>query len=236
MKRLDSEDRAGLYITVIFHLVVLIVLLASQIGAALQKENTFVLDFSKQEEIQREKEEIQFKEDISKRLDDLIASAVPVRNVAVDRSRAALKDDRNTDAEELYKEAERLAKELKDGFKVEENDEDYVAESKPQPRKETPKKQTYSGPSVVSYDLDGRKASRLSIPAYRCLGAGYVTVIITVDPSGNVMNAKVQEDVSSADACLRSFAIRAARLSKFSASTSAPARQMGNIVYMFIAQ
>ena len=238
MKRLDSEDKAGLYITVIFHLVVLIVLLASQIGAALRSENTFVIDFSKQEAVQKEKEDIQFKEDISKRLDELIASSagVPIRNVAVDRSRAALKDDRNTDAEQLYKDAERLAKELKDGFKVEENDDDYVSENKPAPRKEEPKKQTYSGPSVVSYDLEGRKASRLSIPAYRCMGAGYVTVIITVDPSGNVVNAKVQDEVSSADGCLRSFAVRAARLSKFSASPSAPPRQMGNIVYMFIAQ
>ena len=89
---------------------------------------------------------------------------------------------------------------------------------------------------MVSYDLAGRKASRLSIPAYRCFGAGHVTVIITVDPSGNVVNAKIQEDVSSNDKCLRDFAIRAARTSKFSASSSAPARQIGNIVYMFIAQ
>ncbi|MBO6220964.1 MAG: hypothetical protein J6N46_03435, partial [Bacteroidales bacterium] len=138
---------------------------------------------------------------------------------------------------QLYKDAERLAQELKDGFKADEPDDDYVAISKPaQPKKEDPKKQTYSGPSVVSYALEGRKASRLSIPAYRCLGAGHVTVIITVDPSGNVIGAKVQEDASSNDKCLRDFAIRAARLSKFSASTSAPARQLGNIVYMFIAQ
>jgi hypothetical protein len=61
-------------------------------------------------------------------------------------------------------------------------------------------------------------------------------VIITVDPSGNVLNAKVQDEVSSSDKCLREFAVRAAKLSRFSASTSAPARQMGNIVYMFIAQ
>ncbi len=39
------------------------------------------------------------------------ASGVPVRNVAVDRG--ALKDDRNTNAEELYKEAEKLAKDLR---------------------------------------------------------------------------------------------------------------------------
>lgn len=236
MKRISGEDRAGLYITVIFHLVVLIVLLAAQIGAALQKEDTFLLDFSKQEAVRKEQEQAVFKEDIREKLDRLLAaaSATPVRNVAVDRS-TMLKDDRNTDAEELYKEAERLAEELDKKFSVEEND-DYVAIEKKTVRQAKPKQETYTGPSVVSYDLAGRKASRLSIPAYRCLGAGYVTVIITVTPSGDVVNAKIQDDVSSDDACLRNFAIRAARMSRFSASTSAPARQVGNIVYMFIAQ
>ena len=235
---MHSEDKAGLYITVIFHLVIIIILLACQIGAVLKRENSFVLDFTKQEEVEKKKAEENFKEEVSDRLDQLLASAVgvPIRNIAVDRS-SALKDDRNTNAEQLYKDAERLAQELKDGFKADEPDEDYVAINKPSPvKKEDPKKQSYSGPSVVSYALDGRKASRLSIPAYRCLGAGHVTVIITVDPSGNVIAAKIQEDASSNDKCLRDFAIRAARLSKFSASTSAPPRQLGNIVYMFIAQ
>ena len=94
----------------------------------------------------------------------------------------------------------------------------------------------YSGPSVVSYYLEGRKASKLSIPAYRCMGAGEVTVLITVDNSGTVIAAKVDESVSSTDGCLRSFAIRAARLSRFSADAKAPARQTGNIIYQFIAQ
>lgn len=234
---MTSEDRAGVYITVIFHLVVIIALLVSQIGAAIKGENSFVLDFTKQEEVEKVKAEETLKEEVSERLDQLLASTagVPIRNVAVDRS--ALKDDRNTNAEELYRDAEKLAQELKDGFKIDEPDEDYASFSKPEPtRKETPSNKTYSGPSVVSYSLDGRKASKLSIPAYRCMGAGHVTVIITVDPSGNVINAKIQEDASTADKCLCDFAIRAARGSKFSASATAPARQMGNIVYMFIAQ
>lgn len=236
---MKSDDRAGLYITVIFHLVLLIVLLAAQISSALKGENTFVLDFTKQEQVEKEQAVQTLKEEVSERLDRMLAEAggVPVRNVAVDRAGSALKDDRNTDAEELYKEAEKLAQELKDGNSIDEPDDDYAQITRPeQTKKEEPKKQTYSGPSVVSYDLGGRKASRLSIPAYRCLGAGHVTVIITVDPSGNVLNAKVEDGVSSDDKCLREFAIRAARLSRFSASASAPARQMGNIVYLFIAQ
>ena len=67
-------------------------------------------------------------------------------------------------------------------------------------------------------------------------GAGDVTVIITVDNSGRVVRAKVMEDISSSDNCLRNFAVRAARLSRFSASSDAPANQTGEIVYRFIAQ
>lgn len=234
---MTGEDRAGLYITVIFHLLVIIALLASQIDSALRKGESFMIDFSKQEVMEEKKKEENLKEEVKQKLDRMLDSyaGVPIRNIAVDRS-STLKDDRNTNAEELYKEAERLARELENGYEIDEPD-DYIPISKPVTQKnESPKKQQYSGPSVVSYDLAGRKASKLSIPAYRCFGAGHVTVIITVDPSGNVVNAKIQDDVSSNDKCLRDFAIRAARTSKFSASSSAPPRQIGNIVYMFIAQ
>ena len=239
MKRLEKEDRAGLYITVIVHLAVIIVFLASQLSISLQKENSFVLDFSKQESIEQLKQELAFKEEVSRRLDEIIASnggSVPIRNIAVDRG--ALKDDRGTDAEQLYKDAERLQEALDNTFNREESPEEYVpvAEPKQDSGRKEEKKEVYSGPSVVSYSLDGRKASRLPIPAYRCMGAGEVTVIITVDNAGNVIMAKIDENISSDDACLRNFAIRAARSAKFSASPAAPARQIGNIVYAFIAQ
>ena len=239
LSRLRSEDKAGLYITVIFHLPVIIVLLAYGIDSTLKREESFVLDFSRQEEIERVQKERAFKEDISKRLDQLIEmsrqSSEPVRNIAVDAG-SALKDDRGTDAEELYKEAERLAQELKNGQQLEDATEETVElEPQKKPEKKEEKKE-YSGPSVVSYNLEGRKASSLKIPAYRCYGSGDVTVIITVDNSGRVVGAKVMEEISSDDSCLRSFAIRAARLSRFSASSTAPPRQTGEILYRFIAQ
>ena len=237
-----KEDRAGLYITVIFHLTVIIVLLVYQIDSTVRKEESFVLDFSKQEEIERRQREEIFKEDISKRLDELIAAAqnssAPIRNIATDASRAQLRDDRGTDAEELYKEAERLAQDLKNGQKdaIEDNAVDETVEMQHQQKKSPENQKEYSGPSVLSYTLDGRKASHLPIPAYRCYGAGDVTVIITVDNSGRVVRAKVMEEISSSDNCLRNFAVRAARLSRFSASSDAPANQTGEIVYRFIAQ
>ena len=235
MKRLSPETQAGIYITAIVHVAVIIVLLLIQIGSEWKKENSFVLDFTKMEEQEKEEQEKVFRELTAEKLDELIAAAqsIPIRNVAVDRS--ALKDDRGTDAEELYREAERLAQELKDGQKQTVDDEIVAA---PVTKKEDKKQETkpYSGPSVLSWSLDGRKASHLPIPAYRCYGAGEVTVTIAVNNKGDVINAKVNEDLSSTDKCLKEFAIRAARLSKFSSSQTAPARQMGTITYAFIAQ
>ena len=54
---MNKENRAGLYLTVIFHLTVIIVLLLYQIDSTLRKEESFVLDFSKQEEIEQKKKE-----------------------------------------------------------------------------------------------------------------------------------------------------------------------------------
>ena len=68
LKRWKSEDKAGLYITVIFHLTVIIVLLAYGIDSTIKREESFVLDFSKQEEIERVMKEKVFKEDISRKL------------------------------------------------------------------------------------------------------------------------------------------------------------------------
>ncbi len=236
MAKFNKEDRAGLYITVIFHLAVIIVLLATQLGFSIAKENSFVLDFTKQEQVEKEKKEEVFKEDISQRIERMLAAAgsVPIRNVTVDRG--ALKDDRGTNAEELYRDAERLQRELDNGAPLPKDEIVYEYKKTETGGSKKSSEANYSGPSVVSWELEGRKASRLPIPAYRCMGAGMVTVIITVDPQGNVINAKIEDTLSSSDGCLRNFAIRAARLSKFSSSTSAPPKQIGNIVYQFIAQ
>jgi hypothetical protein len=236
--KLTPDQKAGLYITAIVHLAVIIILLVCQIGYSVQRENTFVLDFTKQEEKEAEQKKEELHKTALAQLENLLATArtQPVRNVTVNRSQ--LKDDRNTDAEQLYRDAERLAQDLKDGqHRQMDNPDDYVQDpvtpaSDPKPRKQ----ETYSGPSVLSWSLDGRKATHLPIPAYRCIGAGEVTVIITVNNQGTVVDAKVDEGASSRDGCLRNFATRAARLSKFNASATAPARQLGTITYLFIAQ
>ena len=236
--RLTPDQKAGLYITVSVHLAVIIVLLAVRIGFEIQRENSFVLDFTQQEEIERKQQEAELQEKAAQDIERMLAAAsqaASVRNVTVNR--ATLKDDKGIDADELYREAEKLARELKEGQNRQEDADDYVATPSDKPdEKKDESVRPYSGPSVLSWSLDGRKASHLPIPAYRCYGAGEVTVVITVNNRGDVINAKVDEALSASDGCLRTFAVRAARLSKFSASPTAPARQMGTITYAFLAQ
>lgn len=236
--RLTPDQKAGLYITVSVHLAVIIVLLAVRIGFEIQRENSFVLDFTQQEEIERKQQEAKLQEKAAQDIERMLAAAsqaASVRNVTVNR--ATLKDDKGIDADELYREAEKLARELKEGQNRQEDADDYVATPSDKPdEKKDESVRPYSGPSVLSWSLDGRKASHLPIPAYRCYGAGEVTVVITVNNRGDVINAKVDEALSASDGCLRTFAVRAARLSKFSASPTAPARQMGTITYAFLAQ
>ena len=245
MKNLASnnkESKAGLYLTIIFHLVVIIVLLIYQIDSTLKAETSFVLDFSKQEEIEKQEEIRVLKEEVSKQLDELIAAArasLPIRNIAVDASNKPLKDDRNTDADQLYKDAERLAKELKAGQNAIEEDakEETVDLSSKEAKGEGEgSSQPYSGASVLSYRLDGRKARHLPIPAYKCYGGGDVVVIINVDQTGRVVGAQVNEAGTTGDACMKREAVKAAKNSRFSGSPTAPNPQVGEIVYRFIAQ
>lgn len=242
-----SEDKAGLYITVSVHLAVIIILLLYKIGSFAADQDKYIMDFSaavdeiedvKQKAVPAVKEEdLSFDELIARRVEQLIAgnTGTDFKNIATDRSNT-LKDDRGTDADKLYEDARRLAKELKDGIQLNEPDDSYVQQNSKKETKQEKKVKEYSGPSVVSYSLDGRKASRLPIPAYRCFAGGMVTVLIVVDNAGKVIDAKVQDATSSSDRCLRDFAVKAAKMSRFSTNTKAPARQHGDIVYQFIAQ
>ena len=205
----DSGDKAGLYLTVICHLVLLIILLSWSIHAQLRKDT---LNTSRNQ------------------------NARSVRNVAVDASEP-LRDDRHDNPEDIYRDARELQERLdRTRREIEEasDDEDNIAVS--DGKSDKAKKETYTGPSVISYTLDGRKAMNLPVPAYKCMGGGDVSVSIIVNRKGYVVGTKIIESVSSPDQCLRDYALRAAGRSRFTASQDAPERQAGEIVYRFIAQ
>ncbi len=208
----NKEDRVGFYTTLIFHLAVLIVLLVVSIGKVASTENTFVLDFTKQEELERLQREVELQEQVARNLEDQLARQPQqrIRNVAVDAG-SKLKDDRFKNPAEVYDEAKELQRKLdaskRDALaqKAAEEAVDLNREQKGEESNEPAP--AFQGPSVISYELEGR-----------------------------VTAAKVRADGSSADASLHSFAIDAAKRSRFSASSDAAKSQAGWILYRFIAQ
>ena len=61
----------------------------------------------------------------------------------------------------------------------------------------------YAGESSVSYNLKDRYARFLPIPVFKCEYGGKVVVEILVNPKGVVQKAKILEDQSQSDDCLR---------------------------------
>lgn len=246
--RFRKENMAGLYLTVIIHLTAVIVLLSCKITKLTVGEQSFVLDFTGLEEAEEQRRQEEFKADISAQLDEMIASASAsqnrsnIRNIAVDandtRTGEQLRDDRG--ANDVYDQARELQRKLdasRNAALEEQFEEDAVDLSGGRSRKDdSEEKISYKGPSVVSYSLDGRKAVTLEIPAYKCIGGGDVSVVITVNRSGRVIDADVIAEVSEPDECLWKYAVQAAKRSVFKASESAPSKQTGEIVYRFVAQ
>ena len=233
------DNLIGILVTVSVHLAVILVLLLTVVRPGIERDRqAFMLDFSKQDPIEKLEKELARQKAANERVERLLREAgvtsEPPRNVAVDRSR--LKDDRGTDAEKLYRDAARIEKQAREN--INRKSEDFAAVAAPKPAEPKPEKQetVYTGPSVLSYSLGERKGSYLPIPAYKCIGAGEVTVIITVNAGGDVVDAKIQEEVSSADRCLRDYALGAAKRSRFSRSKTGNPKEIGNIVYSFIAQ
>jgi Gram-negative bacterial tonB protein. len=236
---LPKEKKIGLYTTIIFHLVVLIIFLVYKIHGVVAEETSFVLDFSGQEKIEQEIKKQEIKERASRELDEMLsgrASSRSIRNVAVNRSNRALKDDRFKNPNQVYDEARELQRKLdasrREALK-EQNSGDVATPGK---KVKESKSETYKGPSVLSYTLEGRRGLYLPIPVYKCVGGGDVSVRIVVNRKGYVVSAEVIKSASASDPCICRYAVEAAKRSRFSASSKAPEKQIGEIVYRFIPQ
>ena len=192
---MKKETKTGLYLTVIVHLVALIIFLLFQINSILQKESSFVLDFSRQEELEAQLQKEQMRAQLSAKLEDLISGVEQQsRNVAVDATQRNhnLKDDRHEDPSQVYEEAQELQKRLdaaREAVEEAGGQEDIAAAQ--QEKEDDQKAKPYTGPAVLEYTLDGRKAMSLPIPVYKCIGGGDVTVIIYVDQKGYVQKAEI---------------------------------------------
>ncbi len=237
-KEQRKEGRIGLYTTIIFHLVVLIVLLLYSIRSMVQEEASFVLDFTHEEEkelVQKQEQLQEFKERVGRELDAMIAAAPTpkVRNAVVDANAIKARAEKEALGRSVE---EALAANRRAAMAAEEDDEDMVPTGNDEEKGDEGEAHEYTGPSVLSFDLAGRKAVSLPVPAYKGLGGGDVAVAIYVNRSGKVIKAQVIEAHSTQDRSLWKWAVKAAERSRFNRSDSADDPQKGSIVYRFIAQ
>ncbi len=240
--------QVGIYVTIIAHLVVVALFLTIKLTTINdQNQPPIVLGY----EMEKIADQALLKEEIVKEIAQLkkeiaIGMESSLRNTSADisaeskKDRQPLTDDRNTEANKLYDEARQLQQKLEAGksnLSKLEAGEDGDLESKG--FESTPKqgKVVNAGKVLVSYDLGGRKAFRLPVPAYTCQGGGEVRVSIAVSREGNVTDAKVDAKNSSADECLWSSALRSARMSRFQIIENPTSGQTkGVIIYRFVPQ
>lgn len=235
-----AEHKVGILSTIVFHLLFLVILLASKLETSKEFYGS---------EIEVEFEDEVIEEDIPEPEARLLPAdaLVPeyetqaIRNFAVDASdkdlNSNLSDEKNIDANELYNEAQRLKQQMNENKDFYEDSQDLENEIPNTPEKEVPedKKTKIEGPTVVSYYLEGRKARHLPVPAYKCELGGQVVVNIEVAQNGRVSNATIDRSHSVIDDCINRAAIDAALSSNFTASQS-NSKQKGSITYLFVAQ
>ena len=83
------------------------------------------------------------------------------------------------------------------------------------------------------WGLNGRKLSNTGKEVQKCNESGTVVVQITVNRSGNVINAKYAKGTTNTDPCLVEPALATARKYKWQSDSNAPETQVGFIIVNF---
>ncbi len=239
--RIVNQHKVGLLGTIVVHLLLIIVFLVLKIET--RKEyygSTIEMEFEEPSEAEIIHEKINpiLPPDVLKPEYESEA----IRNFAVDATQkdlnAGLGDEKNIDADELYREANDVYERMKQNREFfEQAQKDIEANIPNTPEKSISKEKEgqFKGPTVVSYYLLGRKALWLPIPSYKCELGGQVVVSLEVNADGTVANASIDRANSVTDDCINSAAIAAAMASRFS-SAPASGRQRGSITYLFVPQ
>ncbi|HDR88091.1 MAG TPA: energy transducer TonB [Bacteroidetes bacterium] len=249
IRRFFDHRLVGIMGTIVFHLFMIFLFMIIQVSATYrEKQDMIIVDFT-DETTEEEEESIPEQED---RLSRTLSEEERFwHNIAVNQARAAREE---FDLEEFIREVRRELRE--EGVTREENwnngelvnqEETVWQEAMLQQQQNLEEESErnrlaeladrYTGPTNISYYLPGRDGIHLPLPIYKCIRGGTVVVSIEVDPEGRVVTTSIDRDLTpQADACLEDAALEAARKSRFSINTSAPARQQGSITYRFQEQ
>lgn len=233
------DHRMGLCVTLIAYLVLMIVFVSSKIAVGRKPhEQGMYVDLQTLAELERERNRLE--EEVRRRQENDPIDWSSIRNQTSNENALdeQLRDDRGTNTAELNEAAAEAAERMRANREAYEQglaEERAIRERQGKGGDQEARDRKVKGRVTVSFSLTDpvRHSRHLVVPAYLCEGGGEVIVAITVDRTGKVTGARVEE---GGDECMRSTALRAARSSRFNIDESAPAKQSGTITYLFIPQ
>jgi hypothetical protein len=248
MKRHEGRV-VGILGTIIFHLIVGIIIMSFQIRSLnVKSRDMYEIEFLAEEDPSDEDKLIEVPvttiEKILQGDDEMLNIA---RNLA-NKSDPRINPDDYIDMvkEELIKSGklsadnyidEQKKEAEKPGEKLAFEDESKLKENQDKPTESQEMAANYKGPTRIYYELEGRIHTYLPIPIYKCQGSGKVSLRIDVNQKGNVEKTLViASESTTSDPCLVEAAVRAAVITRFNSSISAPRVQTGTLTYHFVAQ
>jgi hypothetical protein len=236
------ENTNGILGTLIFHLLIVVLIMATRLSSInRQFEESMLIQF---ETNISEEEFRELTESLMEKPLEALESGQVRRNIAVNISEPRPVADQFRDMSpdqlsELEKRMQEILNNASEGKMPElsqpEFDFNMPAESKPQETKKND--EPYTGPTTITYDLPGRTHLRMPVPVYKCPDGGVVEVSISVNQQGSVIRADVQDKRDDFNTrCITEMAMEAALGSRFDAKPGAPAVQNGTITFYFQKQ
>lgn len=231
------DHRVSILVVVATYVLFGVAFVAADVVVSRKSSQTeIVMDFEDLEQLQ---EELRRAQELNKLLNERYEESPASNQISNENALDESLNDHRTDAREIYSEADEVQQRVRDNatnYALGLEGERKILEEHYEGEKIVSRK--VRGNVTVSYSLAApvRHAVKMPVPAYMCEGGGEVVVAIVVNPSGEVVDCKVDDALSAKNSCLREAALSKATITLFNADSSAPARQKGTISYLFIAQ
>lgn len=231
------DHRVAILIVVVAYVLFGVAFVAADVVVSRKEsQSEIVMDFEDLEALQ---EELRRAQELNKLLNERYEDSEVSNRISNENALDDRLEDHRTDAREIYSEADEVQQRVRDNaanYALGLERERQILEEHYEGEKIENRK--VRGNVTVSYSLSApvRHAVKMPVPAYMCEGGGEVIVNIVVNPSGEVVDCRVDDALSARNNCLREAALSKATLTLFNADSSAPARQKGTISYLFIAQ
>ena len=236
MLRIFKEHKTGILGTIAFHLLLLVIFMVIKISTMYSYlEGGIMIDF----EAEPEFELINDQTEVLPMAANMLQDVTHGTNIPVNIAQQALADQETND--EIENRIRELTEKYLTTDKPADNEEaDIISESQLEEditNDLSNEDISFKGESNIEYELENRSYKYLPVPVYKCEESGEVTIEITVNRRGYIINTKIIESSSSGDTdCLNAAAMRAATNTIFNTDYNATARQLGTITYKFIAQ